>query len=111
MNKTMEYKGYRARIYYDGDDDIFVGEVLGIRDSLNFHGYSLDECKAMFRQSIENYLDYCKEVGKEPDKEYRGMFNVRIAPELHRAAVKEAENQGITLNQFVSDSISAALAK
>lgn len=101
MNTMLEYKGYHATIEYDADDEIFVGKVFGITDSLNFHGTSIDELKKMFEQSIENYLEFCKEVGKEPDKEFKGSFNVRITPELHRMATLAATAEKMTLNQYV----------
>lgn len=101
MNTMLEYKGYHATIEYDADDEIFVGKVFGIADSLNFHGTSIDELKKMFEQSIENYLEFCKEVGKEPDKEFKGSFNIRITPELHRKATLAATAEKITLNQYV----------
>lgn len=47
MNSMLEYKGYHASVEYDAEDDILVGEVFGITDSLNFHGRSLDEIKKM----------------------------------------------------------------
>lgn len=109
MNTLMEYKGYHAKSYYDAEEKYFVGEVIGIEDSLNFHGYSVDELEKMFHQSIDNYLDLCKELGVEPDKEYRGMFNVRVSPELHRLAALEAANQNITLNQFVANAIANSI--
>ena len=79
MSSMLEYKGYHATVEYDAEDDIFVGEVFGIADSLNFHGTSVEELKAMFRQSIDNYLELCKQIGKNPEKEFRGSFNVRIS--------------------------------
>ena len=105
MSSILEYKGYHATVEYDAEDDIFVGEVFGIADSLNFHGTSVEELKAMFRQSIDNYLELCKQIGKNPEKEFRGSFNVRISPELHRKAALEAEKQKITLNQYVLNAI------
>ena len=87
MSSMLEYKGYHATVEYDAEDDIFVGEVFGIADSLNFHGTSVEELKAMFRQSIDNYLELCKQIGKNPEKEFRGSFNVRISPELHRKTI------------------------
>lgn len=60
MSSILEYKGYHASIEYDAEDNIFVGEVIGITDSLNFHGTSVDEVKEMFKQSIDNYLILCK---------------------------------------------------
>lgn len=107
MKKSMlEYKGYHASIEFDAEDNIFVGEVFGITDSLNFHGESVGELKEMFHQSIDNYLEICQKIGKQPDKEFKGTFNVRITPELHKRAALEAARQKITLNQYVSNAIS-----
>ena len=101
MSKMMEYNGYHAQIEYDADDEIFVGKVYGITDSLNFHGTSVSELEEMFHQSIDNYLAMCAEVGKAPDKELKGSLNVRISPELHREISIQAAEEGITLNQYV----------
>ena len=101
MSKMMEYNGYHAQIEYDADDEIFVGKVYGITDSLNFHWTSVSELEEMFHQSIDNYLAMCAEVGKAPDKEFKGSFNVRISPELHREISIQAAEEGITLNQYV----------
>lgn len=101
MSSMMEYKGYHATVEYDAEDKIFVGEVFGIVDSLNFHGSSVDELEEMFHQSIENYLSICAQCGKEPDKEFKGTFNVRIPTELHRKVALEATKQKLTLNQYV----------
>lgn len=98
---TMEYKGYRALITYDNEDSTLTGEVIGINDSLNFHGDSVQELETSFHQSIDNYLDLCQEIGKQPEKEYKGSFNIRIAPELHRQLSLEAANRHMTLNRYV----------
>lgn len=105
MSSMLEYKGYHASIEYDADDNIFVGEVFGIVDSLNFHGTTVEELKQVFEQSVDNYLELCKKIGKNPDKEFRGSFNVRISPELHRKAALAAAKQKITLNQYVLKAI------
>lgn len=101
MNSMMEYCGYRAVISYDQEDDMFVGEVLGLKDSLNFYGNTTKELYESFCQSIDNYIELCKEIGKKPEKEYKGTFNVRISSELHRRLSEEAEFNNITLNQHV----------
>lgn len=110
MKTLMEYKGYHAKSYYDAEDKIFVGEVIGIDDSLNFHGYSVDELEEMFHQSIDNYLDLCREMGVEPDKEYSGVFNVRVPPEVHRLIALKAAEKDVTMNRLVSDILSAAVS-
>ncbi len=111
MNSLMEYKGYHAKVDFDYTDQIFVGEVLGITDSLYFHGTSVHELVESFHNSIDNYLDYCAQCGKKPEKEFRGVFNVRIKPEMHRCAALEAAKEGVTMNQFVSEAIQEKLAE
>lgn len=84
VNSMLEYKGYHASIEFDADDNIFIGEVFGITDSLNFHGTSVTELEEMFKQSIDNYLELCEKIGKNPDKEFKGTFNIRIPSEMHK---------------------------
>ncbi len=103
----MKYKGYRATISYDEEDNIFVGEVFGISDSLNFHGTSVDELEKMFHQCIDNYLEACAQIGKSPDKEFSGSFNVRMAPMIHAKAAEYAFENGYSLNQVVSMALEA----
>lgn len=69
ISSLMECKGYHAKIEYDQEDNIFVGHVLGINDSINFHGYSVDELTKEFSNAIDNYIDYCDKSGKVPEKE------------------------------------------
>ena len=107
----MEYKGYHADIRYSDEDRLFIGEVIGLNDTLAFHGSSVTELEEMFRQSVDNYLDLCREVGKEPEKEYKGQFNVRIPSALHKAAVLYAKQRNISLNEFVTAAIEDECAK
>ncbi|MBR4461046.1 MAG: type II toxin-antitoxin system HicB family antitoxin [Erysipelotrichaceae bacterium] len=110
-SNMMRYKGYRASISYDSEDRIFVGEVFGIKDFLNFHGRSIEELENAFHDCIENYLSICKEIGKNPEKEFSGTFNIRIAPVLHEKAAEYAASNSITLNQVVSMAIESYLRK
>jgi predicted HicB family RNase H-like nuclease len=105
----MKYKGYKATIAYDEDDKIFVGEVFGIADSLNFHGNSIDELEKAFQDCIENYLSLCAQIGKEPQKEFSGSFNVRTTSQIHEKASEFAAENGYSLNQVVSMAMEAFL--
>jgi predicted HicB family RNase H-like nuclease len=107
----MKYKGYKASIAYDEEDKIFVGEVIGVSDSLNFHGYSIDELESSFHDCIENYLEICKKIGKNPQKEYSGSFNVRTSPAIHALATEYAAENGYSLNQVVSMAMESFLGK
>ena len=109
MGKMMEYNGYHAQIEYDAEDDLLVGKVYGITDSLYFHGTSVAELEKMFHQSIDNYLAMCAETGKTPEKEFKGSFNVRVSPELHKRISIQAAEEGITLNQYVVNALEYSL--
>ena len=109
MSKMMEYKNYHAQIEYDSEDELFVGKVYGIVDDLYFHGSSVAELEVMFHQSIDNYLQMCAETGKDPDKEFKGSFNVRLSPELHRDLALQAALEGVSLNQYVSRALERSL--
>jgi predicted HicB family RNase H-like nuclease len=110
ISSLMESKGYHAKIEYDQEDRIFVGHVLGINDSISFHGYSVNELICEFENAIDNYIDYCKKTGKTPEKEFKGSFNVRIRPEQHKKVALYAADEGITINQFVSTAIDDKIA-
>ncbi|MBE6040178.1 MAG: type II toxin-antitoxin system HicB family antitoxin [Clostridiales bacterium] len=101
----MEYNGYHASIEYDNEDKIFTGTVIGITDSLNFHGYSVDELEENFRQSVDNYIELCKKLGKDPEREYRGSLNIRLTPVLHRSAALFSAEDKISINQFIVDAV------
>ena len=105
----LEYKGYHASVKYDADDNILVGEVFGITDSLNFHGTSIKELEKMFHNSIDNYLELCEKIGKIPEKEFKGSFNIRISPEVHKQIALVAAQKDISLNQYVANVIEESL--
>lgn len=68
MYSMLEYKGYHASVAYDAENKIFVGEVVGIADSLNFHGTTTENLNEVFEQCIDNYLMLCEKIGKTPDR-------------------------------------------
>lgn len=106
MKDKLEYKGYSTKIEYSYEDNILFGKILGIVDSVTFECTSVDEIETTFREAVDDYLDTCKRIGKEPDKEYKGTFNIRIDPRLHKLAAIYAEKLNISLNQYVEESIS-----
>ena len=104
----LTYKGYQGRFDYDSEADIFHGEVLHLRDVITFQGRSIDELKQALADSVEDYLEFCAQKGKIPEKSYSGRFNVRIAPEVHQRIALEAARDGISINSWVARVLSAA---
>lgn len=109
MSNLLKYKGYHGSIAFSAEDGILVGSIIGIKDSLNFHGSSISEIEQSFHDCVDGYLEMCSKLGRNPDKEYKGSFNVRISPSLHREAEVTARSAGVTLNQFVQTAIEEKL--
>ncbi len=105
MSNILEYKGYYAKIEYSAEDQVLYGKIEGINDLVNFESTSPTQIQQEFEQAVDGYLDFCKEIGKSPDKVYRGLFNVRIAPDLHRELSHLAFKTDQTLNQVVEKAI------
>ena len=105
MSDLLEYKGYHGTVGYSAEDKLLTGSVVGVQDSLNYHGQTLFELEASFRDCVDGYLEDCRLIGKDPDKEYKGSFNVRVSPELHRMADLAAKRSGISLNQLVANAL------
>lgn len=105
----MKYKGYEATVEFDAQDRLFFGRVMGTRDVIGFDGQTVDELEQSFRAAIDEYLEDCERVGKDPDRPCSGRFNLRISPELHRKAVHQAQREGISLNALVERALSEAL--
>jgi predicted HicB family RNase H-like nuclease len=107
---TMEYKGFAARVEYSEEDGCFIGHIAGIRDVIGFHGDSVVKLRAAFKEAVDDYLETCKKLGKQPNKPYSGQFRLRLAPELHARAAMLAETRGKSLNTWVSEVIEKSIA-
>jgi len=105
----MEYKGYLGSVEFSEEDALFYGKVLGIRALISYEGSNAQELVADFHSAVDDYLELCAHQGKEPERAYKGSFNVRISPELHKQAVVAAMAHNMTLNSFVESSIAQAL--
>ena len=101
MKNILEYKGYYAKIEYSAEDSVLYGKIEGIKDLVNFESESASEIAKEFHEAVDDYLEFCENVGKEPDKAYKGTFNVRISPSLHRQLAIMALKNGESLNQTV----------
>lgn len=111
MINAMEYKGLIAKINYSSEDDAFIGAVQGVSFTILFEGRSVDELRRAFKKAVDDYLDLCKRMNREPESAYKGSFNVNIPPHLHRQAARYALAQGSNLNDFIADAIEDKVAE
>jgi predicted HicB family RNase H-like nuclease len=109
MIDSLKYQDYTATIHYSSDDEVFFGKVTAINDLITFEGTSVSELKKSFQEAIKDYLETCKELGKSPDKTYKGVFNVRVSSGLHKKVALLASQHQITLNDFVKSALTYAV--
>jgi predicted HicB family RNase H-like nuclease len=102
---TMTHDGYVANLELDEQAGLFHGEVINTRDVLTFQGRTLEDLKAAFADTIADYVDWCRDRGKEPERPYSGHFTVRVSPELHRRIAAAAARDGKSVNAFVASAL------
>ncbi len=99
----MNYKGYEAVVEYDEQMKMFTGEVINTRDVITFQGKSVQELERAFRESIDDYLEFCKSRNEQPEKPFSGNLMVRMPPALHRRIALEARRKGKSVNRYIID--------
>lgn len=111
MNDILKYKDYYAEIHFSSEDEVFFGKLIGINDLVSFESDSVKGLKKAFIEATEDYLKTCKQLKKNPEKAYKGSFNVRVTSDLHRKAATIASIKNITLNDFVKYALDSTIAK
>ena len=109
MKDILSYKGFIGCVHFSGDDKVFYGKIEGIDDLVTFEAKDVNSLIKAFREEVNDYLLLCRELGKKPEKSYKGSFNVRIPQEIHKNAIRQAMVKGISLNQFVQKAIEKEL--
>ena len=105
MKNTMEYKDYVGSVEFSEEDELFFGKVLGIRALISYEGTNARELIEDFHRAVDDYLALCRGKGVEPERAYKGSFNVRISPELHKQMAVHAFANQISLNSLVEQAL------
>lgn len=105
----MEYKGYIGKIEIDDEAGLLYGEVINVRDVITFEGVSVEEIQKAFRESVDDYLDFCIQRNESPEKPFSGKFVVRLPAELHRKAYIQAKLADKSLNGWVTEVLQTVL--
>jgi len=106
MANTIEYNGYIGSVEYSSEDKCFFGKLEMIDDLVTFEASNAQDLEDNFKSSVNEYISTCKELNREPQKIYKGVFNVRLEPELHKKLYQEAIKAGISLNAFIQKALS-----
>lgn len=109
MNNTIEYQGFRSRIEYSADDNLFVGRLIGITDIVTFHGETVDQLREEMKGTVDFYIEDCKKSGQEIKKQYSGKVMLRLPNQLHAKIAQAAEAAGKSINEWGKDVLESAL--
>jgi predicted HicB family RNase H-like nuclease len=103
MKDMMKYKEYYGSVHYSDEDRVFYGKIEFLRALVSFEGTDVKSLRQAFEEAVDDYLDSCKEQSKEPEKPFKGTFNVRIGPELHQRVAVAAAQRGVSLNGYIAE--------
>lgn len=110
MSQTLEYKGYNGSVLYSAEDKLLHGRVIGIRDAISYEGQDVRSLERNFKAAVDEYLQFCRVEGKTPDTAFKGSFNVRLGPDLHKRAALYAEEHNEKLNNVVQAAVKEYLS-
>jgi predicted HicB family RNase H-like nuclease len=108
MKNVIEIDGHKAVVSLDPEIEMFRGEFLGLAGGADFYAESVDALFAEGRNSLQVFLDMCREKGIAPFREFSGRFNIRLDPRTHEAAVVAAAAEDKSLNEWVAEAIETA---
>lgn len=105
MKDVLIYKDFVGSVHFSTDDGVFFGKIEGVNDLVTFEASSVHELVRAFHEAVEDYLALCIKAGKKHRKSYRGSFNIRTTPDVHRKAAELAARRGVSLNQLVQQAL------
>ncbi len=105
MSNILEYKGYIGRVEFSAEDKVFHGKIEYINDLVTFEATSVEELEKEFKTSVDDYLETCRKLDIDPQKSFKGTFNIRITPELHKEIAFQAAKRKLSLNRLVEEAL------
>lgn len=109
MKDMMQHLGYYGSVHFDDEEPIFYGKIEFIRAAVTYEATDAKGLKNAFKEAVEDYLETCRTQKIEPELPFKGSFNVRLGPELHRLVAIAAEQQRVSINKFIVDQLSEAV--
>ena len=105
MKDVLNYKGFIGSVHFSADDNVFFGKIEGINDLITFEGESVKELVDSFHFVVNEHIKDCANENILIEKSYKGSFNVRISPELHRQVANTAKMRGVSINKIVNEAL------
>ena len=97
--------GSVGSVEFSEEDGLFFGKVMGIRSLISYEGKNAQELLSDFHAAVDEYLQACEAAGKEPDVAFKGSFNVRLSPDLHRKLFIYTTAHQMSINKYIEDTL------
>jgi len=107
---TLEYKGYQGSAEFDLKTGVLFGKILFVTDLVTYEAETVPALENEFHLAVDDYLETCQQLGRNPQQPCSGIFNVRVGPDLHRAAVIKAQKEGVKLNAVMVSALEQYLS-
>ncbi len=109
MSDLMEYKGFKARVEYSADDEVFFGRLLGIEDTVTFEGKTVRELKKDMKEAVDFHIEICEKQSKPVKKPYSGKVLFRLPSDLHAKIAETAARKGKSINEWGKEILESAV--
>ncbi len=97
----LKYKDYEGTAELDMSRGVCRGKILFINDLVTYEAATPAQLQTAFKAAVDDYLETCKSLQREPQRPLKGLFNVRMPPALHKAASLRAAEENASLNDVV----------
>ncbi|MBI4828539.1 MAG: type II toxin-antitoxin system HicB family antitoxin [Nitrospinae bacterium] len=111
MENMMEHNGYWGSVLFSEEDNLLYGKVEFIRSLISYEAATAKGLKKAFREAVDDYLAMCRKQGKEPEKPFKGSFNIRVSPALHRKLAMKAHREKTSLNKLIATALEKAMER
>lgn len=109
MNKLLNHKGFKAKVEFSADDNVFWGRLIGIKDEVTFEGETVKDLKQAFRDAVEFHIELCEKSGERPKKQYSGKVMLRLPDKLHAKIAEAAASAGKSINEWGKEVLESAV--
>ena len=106
---ALTYRDFIGSVSFSSEDEVFYGKIEHINDLITFESDNAHDLKQAFEEAVDDYITFCQEKGVKPNKPFKGSFNVRVKPSVHKLAYLKAIQQGMSLNKFIETSLEKEL--
>lgn len=110
-SNILQYGNYYGTVEFDLKERRIYGRILGLNDKISYEGTDLDSLERDFREAVNDYVNFCNEIGKEPEKSFSGKILLRVDPELHGQVAAAAQRSGMSINAWLNEALRASVAE